>query len=174
MSWINSVLSSTFLLTILLAIGLLSFLKSSVKDRTTEMIFRSQNLDDDRLLVQVRNHFKQRAYQVAKLDPNQESVTLSGQVKPSVFLAILFTSLAAIGFASLGLVVGTLLPDLEQIWWVLILTSPIAGIFYWRGADRKEEVSLELRPQSQLWVRGHKDELMQLQRSLDLEIIARQ
>lgn len=170
MNLIDGVLSSTFFLTVLLMVGLISFLKSSIKDRTTEMIFKTKNdVNDDRLLMQVRNYLLGRSYTVAKLDATQETVTLSGNVKPSVALAILLTSLAAIGFVSLGLVLGTLVPWFQDAWWLLSLGAPIAGIFYWRGADRQEEISLALRPNACLWVRGHKDELTQMQRSLDLE-----
>jgi hypothetical protein len=162
-------LYSTLFLTALLFVGLLSFLKSSIKDRTTERLFQSKNFNDDLLLQQVRDHLKARSYQVAKLDPAQETVVMTGLVKPSLGLAVLLTSLAAIGFVSLGIVVGILVPDLENLWMFLIMGAPIAGIFYWRGAERQEEISLQLRPQSRLWVRGHKDELTLLERSLSLE-----
>jgi len=164
----NQVLSSTLLLTILLLVGLVSFVKGSVKDRTTEMIFSNANFDDDRLLAEVRTYFRQRAYEVTKIDPTQESVTLSGQAKPSVFLAILLVVLVAIGLTCLGLVLSILVPALSDNWWLMILAAPFAGVFYWRGADRIESVSLELRTGSRLWVRGHKDELTELQRSLNL------
>jgi hypothetical protein len=164
----DQVLSSTLLLTILLLVGLISFVKSSVKDRTTEMIFTNNSLDDDRLLAEVRTYFKQRAYEVTQIDPTKESVTLTGQVKPSVFLAILIVVLVAIGLTCLGLVLSILVPALSDNWWLMVLASPLAGMFYWRGADRMESVSLELRPSSRLWVRGHKDELTELQRSLSL------
>jgi hypothetical protein len=162
-------LYSTLFLTALLFVGLLSFLKSSVKERTTEQILKAQDLSDDQLLKKVRDYLKARSYQVVKLDPTQESVVMSGMVKPSLGMALLLTSLAAIGFASLGLVVGILVPDLENLWMFLVIASPIAGIFYWRGAERQEEISLQLRPESRLWVRGHKDEITLLARSLDLE-----
>ncbi|MEE3717711.1 cofactor assembly of complex C subunit B [Tumidithrix elongata RA019] len=162
-------LYSTLFLTALLFVGLLSFLKSSVKERTTEQILKSQDLNDDRLLQQVRDHLRARSYQVVKLDPAQELVVMTGLVKPSMALALLLVCLAAIGFGSLGLVLGILIPDLENIWMFLVLASPIAGVFYWRGAERQEEISLQLRSESRLWVRGHKDELTALARSLNLE-----
>ncbi|NKB17182.1 MAG: cofactor assembly of complex C subunit B [Pseudanabaena sp. CRU_2_10] len=165
----DSVLSSTFLLTVLLMVGLISFLKSSVKDRTTEMVFKSPNLDSDRLVVEVRNYLRGRAYEVANLDRQADMVTLSGQVKPSMFLAIFLVSMAVLGFGCLGLVLKALIPEIDDLWWCSILAAPLVGIFYWRGADRREEVSLKLQPDGSLWMRGHKDELTELKRSLNLE-----
>jgi hypothetical protein len=165
----DSVLSSTFLLTVLLMVGLISFLRSSVKDRTTEMLFTSKTLDSDRLIVQVRNYLIGRAYEVVKLDPQTDSVTLAGQVKPSIFLAIFLVGLAAVGFGCLGLVLKALIPSVSDLWWCFILASPLVGIFYWRGANRREEVSLSLRSDGSLWMRGHKDELTELKQSLNLE-----
>jgi Cofactor assembly of complex C subunit B len=165
----DSVLSSTFLLTVLLMVGLISFLKSSVKDRTTEMVFKSPNLDSDRLLVEVRNYLRSRAYEVSNLDREADLVTLSGRVRPSMFLAVFLVSMAVLGFGCLGLVLKALIPAVTDLWWCSILAAPLVGIFYWRGADRREEVSLKLQPDGGLWMRGHKDELTELMRSLNLE-----
>jgi hypothetical protein len=165
----DSVLSSTFLLTVLLMVGLVSFLRSSVKDRTTEMLFRSNTLDSDGLLMQVRNYLTGRAYEVVNLDRQTDSVTLAGRVKPSIFLAIFLVSLATVGFGCLGLVLKALMPEIDDLWWCFILVAPLVGIFYWRGADRREEISLSLRSDGSLWMRGHKDELTELKQSLNLE-----
>jgi hypothetical protein len=161
---------STFFLTALLFFGLISFLRGSIRDRTTDVVFTKNNqITDDQMLMQVRDHFRQRAYQVVDIDRDREVVNLLGQVKPNLFLAIFMTVLAAIGMICLGLVLGILIPDLENIWILLTALSPIAGIFYWRGTPRERRVSLRLLPDSQLKVRAHKDEIEQLQRSLNLE-----
>jgi hypothetical protein len=162
---------STLFLTILLFLGLISFLRGSIRDRTVDALFAVDKLNDDRLLMQVRDHFRQRAYQVVEIDPARDVAVLLGQVKPSLFLAIFFTVLAAIGLICLGLVLGILIPDLENLWLWLAAISPIAGVFYWRGTARERKVSLQLLPESRLKVRAHKDEVEQLQRSLNLEKI---
>jgi Cofactor assembly of complex C subunit B len=165
----DSILSSTFLLTVLLMVGLISFLKSSVKDRTTEMVFKSPTLDSDGLVVEARNYLRGRAYEVTNLDRQADIVTLSGQVKPSIFLAFFLVSMAVLGFGCLGLVLKALIPEIDDLWWCAILAAPLVGIFYWRGADRRESVSLKLQPDGSLWMRGHKDELTGLKQSLNLE-----
>lgn len=172
MDFTDQVLGSTFLLTAVLLIGLLSFLRSSVKDRTTEMIFRNVNFNEDQLLSKVRNHLKQRGYGVVKIEGEEEFVTLAGRVRPSIFLAIVLVIVAAIGMGCLGLVLSILVPFFSDNWLataeIATFTAIASGLFYWNGADRIEEISLQLRPDAQLWVKGHKDELTEMQRSLDL------
>ncbi len=172
MDFTDQVLTSTLLLTALLLVGLLSFLKSSIKDRTTEMIFKSVNFNEDQLLSKVRDHFMHRGYQVVKLESDREAVTLAGRVRPSIFLAIVLVVVAAIGMGCLGLVLSILVPFFNDNWLTIgeitTFTAIGAGIFYWKGANRIEEISLQLRPDSQLWAKGYKDELTELQRSLDL------
>ena len=97
---------STLFLTILLFYGLVSFLRGSIRDRTTDALFAVGNLTDDHLLKQVRDHFQQRAYKVVEIDPERDVANLSGQVKPSLFLAIFLTILAAVGLICLGVVFG--------------------------------------------------------------------
>jgi hypothetical protein len=162
---------STLFLTILLFFGLISFLRGSIRDRTTDALFTVEEITDDHLLKQVRDHFQQRAYKVIEIDPVRDVATLSGQVKPSLFLAIFMTILAAVGLICLGVVLGILIPDLENLWLWLLIFSPIAGVFYWRGTPRERLVSLQLLPETRLKVRAHKDEIEELQRSLKLEKI---
>ena len=162
---------STLLLTILLFWGLISFLRGSIRDRTNDAIFSIGQLTDDRLLMQVRDHFQKRAYKVIEIDPSRDVATLSGQIKPSLFLAIFLTVLAAIGLLCLGIVLGILVPDLDNIWLWLTVISPVAGVFYWRGTPRERRVSLQLLPEARFKVRAHKDEIEQLQKALKLEKI---
>lgn len=160
---------STLLLTILLFVGLISFLRGSIRDRTTDALFNGDQLTDDRLLMQVRDHFQQRAYRVVEIDPERDIAILFGQVRPSIFLAVFLTILAAIGLICLGLVLEILIPDLQNLWIWLIVASPIAGVFYWRGTPRERQVSFQLLPDAKLKVRAHKDEIAELERSLKLE-----
>jgi len=160
---------STLLLTLLLFWGLFSFLRGSIRDRTTDAVFTLEQATEDHLLMQVRDHFRERAYKVIGIEPERNVANLVGQVKPSIFLAIFLTILAAIGLICLGLVLGILIPDLENLWLWLIVISPIAGIFYWRGTPRQRNVSLKLLPDVKIKVRAHKDEIEELQRSLNLQ-----
>jgi Flp pilus assembly protein TadB len=166
------IIASTLLLTVLLMIGLFFFIRASVKDRTQEVRLLSEQSEDS-LMSQLRQYFEQRSYQVAAIDAPRNQVTFEGIVRPSVFLAVFLSLLASVGVLCLVLVLSMVLPDWSNFWWGLLLISPLAGVFYWKGAERVEQVSLKLEPstdsQSVITVKAHRDELAELQRSLELK-----
>jgi Cofactor assembly of complex C subunit B len=171
-----SVIPSTFFLTVLLAIGLLFFIRASVKDRT-QVIQLASEQPEESLLTQLRQYFDQRAYRVVAVDAAQNKVTFEGVVRPSLFLAIFLTLLAATGLLCLVLVLSMSLPNISTFWFGLLLLSPLAGVFYWKGAGRSEQVSLKIESvstenatvRSRITVQAHRDELAELQRSLSLK-----
>lgn len=170
------ILSSTFLLTLLLAVGLFFFIRASVKDRTQKVQLIAQEPEAS-LLERLQNYFDQRAYRVAAVDQATGQVTFQGFVRPSWFLAIFLTALAACGILCLSLVLSILYPNLSQVFLGLVLLAPVAGIFYWKGAGRDEQVFLKVEPlpnpqtdmQSLVTVIAHRDELAQLQQALKLQ-----
>jgi hypothetical protein len=173
----TSVLSSTFLLTLLLLIGLLFFIRASVKDRTQVVKLLAEQ-PQDAALEALKQYFVQRAYLVSVEDAVQRQVTLEGFVRPSLWLAVFLSGLAAIGGLCLALVLSILLPRFSSVLLGFVLLSPIAGIFYWRQAARPEKVLLQAEPASQgnaaqsiITVTAHRDELAQLQRSLPLQAV---
>lgn len=173
----TSVLSSTFLLTLLLLVGLIFFIRASVKDRTKVVKLLAEQ-PPDIVLESLKHYFAQRAYLVAAEDATQRQVTLEGFVRPSFLLATFLSGLAAIGGLCLALVLSILLPDLSRLLLSLVLLSPIAGIFYWRQAARPETVRLQVESASQnpvtqslITVTAHRDELEQLKRSLPLQAV---
>lgn len=170
------VLISTFLLTLLLLIGLFFFIRASTKDRTEKVLLVSDK-DEASLMPQLQEYFKSRSYQVIALDKELNQVTFAGFVRPSMFLAIFLIMLAFTGFICLSLVLSILFPNLSQFFPVLILLSPLSGIFYWKKAGRVEQVLLKMdldRDQQQnlnrITVTAHRDELMELRKTLGLEI----
>jgi hypothetical protein len=166
------IIASTFLLTVLLMIGLFFFIRASVKDRTQEVRLLSEQPEDS-LMAQLRQYFGQRSYRVAAIDADLNQVTFEGVVRPSVFLAVFLSLLASVGALCFSLVLTMVLPDGSNFWWGLLLVSPLAGVFYWKGAERVEQVSLKLEggtdARSVITVRAHRDELAELQRSLELQ-----
>ncbi|WP_421657411.1 cofactor assembly of complex C subunit B [Leptothermofonsia sp. ETS-13] len=170
-----SVLSSTFLLTLLLSIGLLFFIRASVKDRTQMMKLVSTQ-SEELTLEQLQQYFAGRAYQVASINEARNQVTFEGIVRPSLFLAFFLTLLAAIGVLCLALVLSILLPQLTWALMGMVLFAPAAGAFYWRGARRPEKVFLKVDAlesssesvRSIVTVMAHRDEIKELQRSLAL------
>lgn len=171
----TTVLSSTFLLTLLLIVGLFFFIRASVKERIQAVKFTS-SLPEESLATQLQQYFSQRAYQITDIDAEQDQIAFEGVVRPSVFLAIFLTTLCAIGSLCLSLVLSILFPDLAFVPYLLILLSPLAGVFYWRKAKRPEKVLLKIGSQptearsreSVITVIGHRDELSEMQRILGL------
>lgn len=165
---------SIFVLTLLMSVGLVFFIRASVKDRTQEVKLVSEQAETS-LLDQLQQYLQARSYRVAKVDAEQNSITFEGVVRPSFFLAIFLTLLAAVGFLCLALILSLLFPNLSEIFLGLVLLSPAASIFYWKKASRSEQVLLKVEtpntPQftRQITVIAHRDELLELQRTLHLK-----
>lgn len=175
-SGMTPILSSTFLLTLLLAVGLFFFIRASVKDRTEELQFVSEQSEDS-ILDRLQQYFDRRSYRVGAVDAGNHQVTFEGFVRPSWFLAIFLTLLAGIGMVCLALVLSMLVPNGGSAFLALIILSPLAGFFYWQNAGRVEKVSLKVQPvttaqdnppQNLITVTGHRDELAVLKQTLDL------
>jgi len=160
-------LSSALIPTLLMAIGLAFFIRSSVKERTEEL-----ELTCVRSAAQINrlatDHLTARTYRIAK---TEDGTTLfEGQVRPSLFLAIFLSVLAAIGFACVGLIVGTAIPSLGDTTIGIITLSPLAGAFYWKKASKSERVVIAVQATgdttSALTAIGHRDELNVLRQTL--------
>lgn len=186
-------LPSTFLLTLLLSVGLMFFIKASIKERIETLEFTPEQ-DAATIAQQLTQYFQQRAYhlistdladpaatpqpETAASDPANETpspiglsqtLVFEGFVAPSVFLAIFLSGLAAVGFLCISLVLAISLPQFSWLWFSLPLLSPLAGVFYWKGAKRPEQVSLVVSPGNttspQVSVTGHRDELTALRQA---------
>ena len=178
----NSVLLSTALLTLLLSVGLFFFIRASAKDRT-EVARLTTSQPEELLFEQLQQYFTQRAYRLAAVDSTRHQITFEGFVRPSAFLAIFLSLLAAIGIFCLSLVISFAFPSIAAFAPALVLIAPVAGFFYWRKAGRQEQVSLKVelltesgtestsaeQPQSLLTVTAHRDELAEMRRSLGLK-----
>ncbi|MBC1267750.1 cofactor assembly of complex C subunit B [Trichormus variabilis FSR] len=171
----TAILPSTFLLTLLLAVGFLFFIRASTKDRTEMMQLISEQ-EESVLMPQLQEYFRSRSYRVAEVDHEKNQVTFEGFVKPSIFLAVFLTLLASAGLVCLSLVFALLFPRFGNIFLGLVLFAPLSGLFYWKKAGRLEKVVLKLeslanQPQlfSKITVVAHRDELLELQKALPLK-----
>lgn len=186
------VLSSTFFLTVLMLIGLMFFIRASTKDRI-EIAQLTTQQQREQVLERLQRYFSQRAYRLVNVDTEHDIVTFEGFVSPSVFLAIFLTLLAATGLLCLGLILTFLFPSTSPALLAIALFSPAAGVFYWKRSARPEQVSLRVdawgdrseidpdkgaqsheatsseSPQTSILIKGHRDELSELQRSLNLK-----
>ena len=161
---------STLLLTLLLAIGLVFFLRAASKDRTTVVdVFSPKPAVE--VLDGLTSWLTARGWAASGGDANQQLLRFRGQVSSSIPLAILLSILGAVGAGCLGLVIRQLIPSLG--WWplVLALLGPAAGLLYRRRAERAETVELRLISGAEggdtaLKVRAHRDELIALELEL--------
>ena len=169
----NTVLTSTFILTLLLAVGLFFFIRASTKPRIEQMLLETSE-SEAVLLPRLQSYFTDRAYRIAAVDRDTDIITFEGVVSPSVFLAVLLTGLAAIGAMCLALVLSMQFPDIGNVFLVLLVAAPLAGWFYWQGSARIEQVRLKVEvptesPASTLIkISGHRDELAIFKSELQL------
>lgn len=166
---------STLFLTLLMMIGLFFFIRASTKDRT-ETLTLPQATAPETTLKDLVHHFEARAYTIHTADGDLQQVSLRGLVRPSVFLAIFLTTLAAVGLVCFALVLASLFPAVGFSFLGLIVLAPAAGLYYWRRARREEQVTVRVEPPdsansvesaaSIATIVAHRDELIALQQTL--------
>lgn len=163
-------LASTLVLTLLMAIGLVFFLRAASKDRTTVVDVQSPRPPLE-VLQGLQEWLEQRGWQTEGGDAERQVLRFRGQVRASAPLALLLSLLGAVGAACLGLVIAQLLPVLG-LWPVLLaLLGPLAGVLYRRRAARAETLELRLLSErdvapSNLRLRAHRDELIAIEQEL--------
>lgn len=158
---------STFLLTLLLMIGLFFFIRGSIKDRT-EIVTISCADNQDNILSYLRDYFQNRSYKVSSIEPETNKVSLEGFVSPSIFLAVFLSFLAGCGLFCFALVLSMLFQTETYLFIWLLIFSPLAGFFYWKGAGRIEKIVFRLDQNNSstdtlITIQAHRDELIQLQ-----------
>ena len=159
---------STFILTVLLMIGLFFFIRASTKDRTEQVTLTCQD-NEDNILSYLRDYFLGRSYKVTAIDGERNKVTLEGMVSPSSFLAVFFTFLAGCGLFCLALVLSMVFDTESTTFLAVIVLAPIAGYFYWQGSGRVEQVAFRLDSNAEeskdtiITIQAHRDELIELQ-----------
>ncbi len=166
----QSVLSSTLLLTLLLTIGLVFFLRAASKDRTTVIDIQSPRPPLE-ILNGLTLWLEARGWKRDGGNAERQTLRFIGEVESSRPLAIFLSMLGGLGAGCLGLVIKQLYPVLE--WWPLLLIcfGPFAGFVYHRRAKREEFVELRLMSikegeGSMLRLRAHRDELIALESEL--------
>lgn len=167
------IIFTSLLLTVLSLIGLVFFIRASVKDRTQQIKLVTSD-STETLLAKIQEYFASRAYRVTDLDRETNEVTFQGFVRASWFLAVFLSGLAAFGLFCLALVLSFSYPSISNAVWGILLLAPIAGVFYYRNASRVEKVLLQIDPIAEtkncLTVTAHRDELIQLQKTLSFDV----
>ena len=168
----NYSLNSTFLLTVLLAIGLFFFLRASSKDRTTVIEITSLQEPVEVLNV-MYEWLNLRGWKQIGGDFDQRILIFKGQVVSSKLLAIFLSILGGFGSCALGLVIIQIYPVLG--WWPILLGligGPLSGIIYFKNSAREEKFELRLIATEDneaitlMRLRAHRDELISLESEL--------
>ena len=167
----QSAFSSTLFLTILLAIGLVFFLRAASKDRTTVVDVKSP-LPPLEVLNGISFWLEDRGWKKNGGNVDEKLLIFNGNVASSTFLAIFLSCLGGLGGACLGLVLIQLYPSLS--WWPLLLAAigaPLTGLIYRIKSEREESLELkllssELSNISILRIKAHRDELIAIQTEL--------
>lgn len=161
---------STLVLTALLAIGLVFFLRAASKDRTTVVDVQSPRPAVE-VLEGLVAWLQGRGWHPTGNDPQRKVLRFAGDVRASLPLAILLSLLASLGAGSLALVLHQLVPGAGPSVIALPLLGPLAGLVYWRRAARQEILELRLMEDlanggSALRLRAHRDELIAIEKEL--------
>lgn len=164
------VLSSTLMLTLLMGVGLVFFLRAASKERTTVVEVCSSRPPLE-VLDGLSSWLLQRGWRAVAGDPERQLLRFEGQVEASLPLALLLSGLGSVGAAALGLVLRQLLPSLQFWPLLLVLLGPMAGLLYRRRAQRQESLELLLLPPqgfvpTTLRLRAHRDELIAIEQEL--------
>jgi len=108
-----------------------------------------------------------------------EVITFRGLVARSTSQAFFLTFCTALGLASLALVLQIQLQNLSlpvigtPNYFLLVLLSPYAGIYYWRSGDRVDDIKVKLQAsddetENEIIIEGNDEELDRLWRALEL------
>jgi hypothetical protein len=160
MRWDSVALASTGLLTALLVVGLIFFVRAAVRDRTqTQRIPLPEPVEPT--LNRLRLFLQQRGYRLVGGEPAIPQLVWQGWVAPSWPLALLLSGLVGVSGLCIGLVVASLMPNWGVKPLALALLAPLAGMFYWRGAGRVAQVVVQVQDQA-LQITAQRHELQRL------------
>ncbi|KAM3354664.1 hypothetical protein ACQJBY_025401 [Aegilops geniculata] len=100
--------------------------------------------------------------------------SFEGSMTPSSAQAALLTFCTVISLGSVGLVLSIAVPEGGNNWFWLMTLSPLAGVYYWTKASRKEEIKVKMvlsddgSSVSEILVRGDDVQVEQMRRELKM------
>ena len=110
---------------------------------------------------------------LSQASAGEETITFRGVLGKSRAQAAFLTFCTLLGLASFGLVLSVLFPDLGAKAYLITLLSPYAGIYYWKNAQRIDEVKVKLEvsddeQMTSVIAQGDKEDLERFSRALQL------
>jgi len=160
--------------------GLWSQIKRSTKAKVKRKTFVSagESIENGKTLRQqageIMAFMKANNYDVVDAG---ETIKFKGIVKRSLSQALFLTFCTTLGLISLALVLGIQFQNasvfgMEINWYLMVLGSPYAGIYYWNAGDREDEFEFKLvssddETQNEITVQGNDEEIERMWRELE-------
>ena len=173
----NLSLYFTLALYVLTLPGLYSLVTRSVKTKPTQKVYDIPGPANPsakplrQTAAEVMAYFKSMNYEVVAAE---EVITFRGVVGRSNSQSFFLTFCTFMGLGSLGLVLQTLSPDIiGGKAYFLTLLSPYAGFFYWKNAQRTDEVKVKIETSdddqvTSIIAEGGKEDLERFSKTLQL------
>ncbi|KAF0896342.1 hypothetical protein E2562_021877 [Oryza meyeriana var. granulata] len=151
--------------------GLWSLIKRSVKSKVVQKTFvkeEGQTMAPNQVAGEILSFFTRNNFTVSD---RGEVITFEGTMVPSRGQAALLTFCTCISLGSVGLVLSIAVPEGGNNWFWLMTLSPLAGVYYWTKASRKEEIKVKMilsddRNVSEIVVRGDDVQVEQMRKEL--------
>ncbi|RCV38394.1 hypothetical protein SETIT_8G138600v2 [Setaria italica] len=124
--------------------GLWSLIKRSVKSKIVQKTFvkeGAQSMAPNQVAGEILSFFTRNNFTVSD---RGEVITFEGTMVPSRGQAALLTFCTCISLGSVGLVLSIAVPEGGNNWFWLMTLSPLAGVYYWTKASRKEEIKVKM------------------------------
>lgn len=124
--------------------GLWSLIKRSVRSKVVQKTFIGEgevNETPNQVAGEILSFFTLNSFSVTD---RGETILFEGMMAPSRGQAALLTFCTCISLASVALVLTMTFPDIGNNWFGLTILSPLAGVYYWTKASRKEQIKVRM------------------------------
>ncbi|XP_020106542.1 protein COFACTOR ASSEMBLY OF COMPLEX C SUBUNIT B CCB1, chloroplastic-like [Ananas comosus] len=153
--------------------GLWSLIKRSVKSKIVQKTFVREEgaaAPPNQVAGEILSFFTRNNFAVTD---RGETITFEGVMVPSRGQAALLTFCTCISLGSVALVLSIAVPEGGNNWFWLMTLSPLAGVYYWTKASRKEEIKVKMvlgdnGSLSEIIVRGDDQQVEQMRKELRL------
>ncbi|XP_047315301.1 protein COFACTOR ASSEMBLY OF COMPLEX C SUBUNIT B CCB1, chloroplastic [Impatiens glandulifera] len=151
--------------------GLWSLIKRSVKSKIVKKTYvLGQGKLPNQVAGQILSFFTRNNFAVVD---RGETITFEGTIVPNRGQAALLTFCTCISLASVALVLTITAPDVGNKWFLITSLSPLAGLYYWRKASRKEQIQVKMIVNdngvpSEIIVQGDDVQVEEMRKELEL------
>ncbi|KAG6390107.1 hypothetical protein SASPL_151589 [Salvia splendens] len=153
--------------------GLWSLIKRSVKSKVVKKTLVGEGEGKkapNQVAGEILSFFTRNNFVVSD---RGETIVFEGVMVPSRGQAALLTFCTCISLASVALVLTITYPDIGNNWFWLTILSPLAGVYYWTKASRKEQIQVKVlvgddENLSEIIVQGDDQQVEQMRKELQL------